>query len=187
MKIDTKIIWEQFSNQLYKYILKRINNAEDAQDILQNVFIKIHQKKDSVNEKEKLVGWIYAITRNSIIDYYKQKGKNTNSTEFNENKIIQKDEIKNTSYLELEKCIIPFLTNLSQEEKQLIISADIKLQPQTKLAKELGIPYSTLKSKLQRSRIKIKKMFFNCCQFEVDNNGRVIEFSRLNKECKNCN
>ncbi|MEE9432007.1 MAG: RNA polymerase sigma factor SigZ [Melioribacteraceae bacterium] len=186
MKTNTKLIWEEFSNQLQKYILKRVNNFDDAEDILQDVFIKIHLNKNSIVESEKLVGWIYAITRNSIIDYYKQKNRNTKEEELNENKIFQTDDFKNSSYLELKNCLNPFLVNLSQEEKHLVVSADIKLQPQIELAEELGIPYPTLKSKLQRVRKKIKKMFFDCCKFEVDSKGKVIEFSSKNKVCKSC-
>lgn len=186
MKRNTKTIWEEFSNQLQKYILKRVNNFDDAEDILQDVFVKIHLKKNSVVESEKLIGWIYAITRNSIIDYYKQKSNGAKDEQLNENKFIRTEKNKNLSYLELKKCINPFLSNLSQEEKQLIISVDIKLQPQTELAKELEIPYPTLKSKLQRVRKKMKKMFFECCTFEVDSKGQVIDFTSLQKGCKNC-
>ncbi len=154
MKTNTKTIWEKFSSQLQKYILKRVNNFDDAEDILQDVFVKIHLKKKSVIESEKLIGWIYAITRNSIIDYYKQKNRNVKEEELNENKLLPTNEFKNSSYLELNKCINPFLVNLSQEEKRLIISVDIKLKSQTKLAKELKMSYPTLKSKLQRARKK---------------------------------
>jgi len=170
MKTNTKTIWEKFSSQLQKYILKRVNSFDDAEDILQDVFVKIHLKKKSVIESEKLIGWIYAITRNSIIDYYKQKNRNVKEEELNENKLLQTNEFKNLSYVELKKCINPFLVNLSEEEKRLIISVDIKLQSQTKLAKELKMSYPTLKSKLQRAR---KKCFLIAVTLKLIVRGRL--------------
>ena len=74
--MEIKSIHNQFHKMLFSYISARVNNSDDAADILQEVFIKIAAKLNSLADGEKLKSWIFAITRNAIIDYYR---KNANS------------------------------------------------------------------------------------------------------------
>src|SRR5687768_10260218 len=71
MKIDK--IHAEFHHLLYQYIAARIKDRDDAADTLQEVFIKIASKLDSLADGAKLKSWIYTITRNTIIDYYRKK------------------------------------------------------------------------------------------------------------------
>ena len=69
----TEKIWLEFNNQLKAFIVRRVKVNSLAEDILQEVFIKIHSNIDNLKDEQKLKGWIFQITRNSIIDYYMKK------------------------------------------------------------------------------------------------------------------
>src|SRR5688572_20104826 len=64
-------IYMQFHNSLLSFIRSKIKSREDAEDILQNVFIKISANVNGLADEEKLQSWIFTITRNAIIDYYR--------------------------------------------------------------------------------------------------------------------
>ena len=66
-------VWNDFKGELFGFIKSRIHNQELAEDLLQEVFIKIHTNLNSLGEGANLVSWIYRITRNTIIDYYRNK------------------------------------------------------------------------------------------------------------------
>jgi DNA-directed RNA polymerase specialized sigma subunit, sigma24 homolog len=68
-------------NNSFKGALK---NKHDAEDILQNVFYKIHNSIYQLKDTDKLQAWIYQITRNAIIDYYRRKEIVMESTELPE-------------------------------------------------------------------------------------------------------
>ena len=71
--MTTEVIWADFGSKLLSFIKARVNNPENAEDILQEVFIKIHEKSNQLKDERKLTSWIYQITRNAIIDYHRKK------------------------------------------------------------------------------------------------------------------
>ncbi len=75
MSIDLNHIWEELSVPLKSFIKKRIDNDTDADDILQDVFLKIHNSIGDLRDEDKIHAWVYRITQNAIIDYYRRSGK----------------------------------------------------------------------------------------------------------------
>lgn len=73
IKITTKQIWIEYHDKLSAFIRARVSDDVIIQDILQDIFIKIHSQIASLKEQTKLEAWIYQVTRNSIIDYYRSK------------------------------------------------------------------------------------------------------------------
>src|SRR5437763_7407481 len=71
MITTTEKVWYEFNAQLKFFILKRIPDEQSAEDILQDVFLKIHTHIDTLRNEQKLQGWIYQVTRNAIHDYYR--------------------------------------------------------------------------------------------------------------------
>src|SRR5581483_2279115 len=71
MATITEQAWEAFHTPLYQFIRRRVADEATAEDLLQEVFLKIHQQGASLRDARCLEGWIYQITRNLIIDYYR--------------------------------------------------------------------------------------------------------------------
>ncbi len=69
---NTEATWQEFRQALESFIRKRVSNEADAQDILQDVFVKIHRNIGQLRDETRLMAWIYHITRNTIHDYYRQ-------------------------------------------------------------------------------------------------------------------
>ena len=73
MNHNTESIWRACSDQLKVYIVKRMPDPSLADDILQEVFIKIHENIHSIKEDTKICAWVYQITKNTINDYYRKQ------------------------------------------------------------------------------------------------------------------
>ena len=67
----TEKVWDEFNAELKHFILKRVPDEPGAEDILQDVFLKIHTHIDTLRESDKLQSWIYQIARNAITDYFR--------------------------------------------------------------------------------------------------------------------
>ena len=63
MKSQTEVLWTEFSRQLKQFILKRVSDEAIAEDILQDVFVKIHANVEALEDTSNLWAWIYQITR----------------------------------------------------------------------------------------------------------------------------
>ena len=74
MNRTTEDIWNEFSQRLRVFILSRISDPDDADDILQEVFIKLHTRIDTLRDEDRLAAWLYQIARNTIADHYRAGG-----------------------------------------------------------------------------------------------------------------
>ena len=73
MKATLEHIWHEFAEKLGQFIRARVSDPATAQDILQDVFVKIQKRLSQLQDPAKLQGWIYLIARNSIIDHYRTR------------------------------------------------------------------------------------------------------------------
>lgn len=178
-------IWTEFSEPLRRFIKKRIPNEQDTDDILQEVFIKIHNNIGSLMNDNKIYAWIYRITRNTITDYYRRNGKNFEMTELPEDLESGTDE-ELSSNIEIASCLKVMMDNLPEKYKQAILLTEFQNMTQKDLGEKLGISVSGAKSRVQRARKMLKEMLLGCCQLEIDNRGNIIDYKHKNSECKYC-
>ena len=71
MNTNLEDIWKIFEDRLKSFVLSRISDEMAAEDILQEVFIKIHSNIDRLKDDSKIQSWIFQITRNSMNDYFR--------------------------------------------------------------------------------------------------------------------
>ena len=71
MTVMSEQLWETFSVPLQRFIQRRVPDPHTAEDILQDVFLKIHMRIDSLHQQDRVAAWIYQIARNAIADYYR--------------------------------------------------------------------------------------------------------------------
>jgi RNA polymerase sigma-70 factor (ECF subfamily) len=172
--MNLNIIHSQFHNSLHNYIKVRVNDRDDAADILQEVFIKIASKLDSLTDGEKLKGWIFTITRNTIIDYYRKKSnvKRSVLTDQLIDEVPQKEEFEPTHGLD--SCLGDFIQRLPLEYREIIIDSEINGIKQKDLAEKYNLAYPSIRSRVQRGRSRLKEMLLDCCRIELDSRGNVM-------------
>ncbi len=185
MNYSTEEVWDNFNKQLYTFIYKRVNNKVEAEDILQNVFIKIHKNIEKLNEKEKLPPWIYRIARNTIIDYYRSMGKNRHQ-EFNEELIPHEITPKGDLYCEIKTCLKSFVGILPEKYKESVELSELGGMKQKDVAEKLSISLPSAKSRIQRDREMIKQHFIDCCKFKLDEKGNLVGGDWPNENCEEC-
>jgi RNA polymerase sigma-70 factor (ECF subfamily) len=182
-------IWKAFSEPLKSFINKRVRSEHDVDDILQIVFIKIFKNLDSLKEDQKLQAWIYQITRNSIIDYYRKEKLHVSEDFVNylecDGGFDGPDVVK-----ELSACIRPMVIELPVKYKEALELTEFHGLTQKQLSEKLGLSFSGAKSRVQRGREKLKMLLLECCHFEFDRLGHIIDYTSreaIPSECKtNC-
>ncbi len=178
-------IWEELSRPLKYFVQKRVKNTQDAEDIFQNIFCKIAENIEQLNETDKLYAWIYKIAGNSIIDYYRTSNNDDCMGLLQENLIGESQDEKNAN-AEISQCLKEMIRFLPEKYKQAIILTEFHNMTQKEAAKKLGLSESGAKSRVQRARIKLKEMLLACCNLEVDHFGNVIEYEHKCTDCKFC-
>src|SRR6059058_5379853 len=64
-------VWQQVHDGLRVFIAKRVDNEGEVEDILQEVFLRMHRGIDSLKDHKRVVCWVYQITRHAIVDHYR--------------------------------------------------------------------------------------------------------------------
>lgn len=180
---DLSVIWNTFSKDLYRFILSRVKDSDAAKDILQDTFLKIQKNIASLKDEKSLKFWIYRITFNSIMDYFRQLRYDRSEVNENYENIKEQDKGDNNDRTsELAECIIPFINKLPDIYKEALTLTEFKNYSQLELAKHLGISYSGAKSRVQRAKIKLKEIFEECCNISYDKYGNIMDYK--SKHCK---
>lgn len=168
-------LWQEYHDSLLLFIRSRVKDEELAADILQDVFVKILQKLDTLHETEKVRSWLFQIARNAIIDHVRK------------NKIRAYEEITHLHFEQgeeddeamrhMESCIRPMINSLPPTYRDALLLSEIEGLSQKALAERLGISYSGAKSRVQRGRIMLRKTLLDCCTFELDRYGKVLDYT----------
>lgn len=173
MSITTEHAWEAFHIPLKQFILKRVPEQQSAEDILQDVFLKIHMRIDTLRDEEKLQSWMYQVTRNAIADYYRT---HLTTTELSEELLVLEPAVDDDVVRELIPCIKAMVDSLPADYRQALLLTEYQGLTQKELGARLGLSFSGAKSRVQRAREKLKTMLLDCCYFEFDRLGRVIDY-----------
>lgn len=178
--LSTEQIWLNFGADLHSFIARRVANPNDAEDLLQETFVKIHRNLDGLHEDDKLTGWVYQIARNTITDYYRRNGHDLTSLEEqpeeDERLVAEEDGDELTVAQELALCLRPMVENLPDAYRQALWLTEFEGLSQVELAARLGISVSGAKSRVQRGRAMLRRQLLDCCKFEFDRRGGVIGY-----------
>ncbi|MEM7009154.1 MAG: RNA polymerase sigma factor SigZ [Thermodesulfobacteriota bacterium] len=157
----TNIVWDEFSDQIRRYLLGKVKLKDDADDLLQEIFIKIHNNINQLEDESKLAPWIHQIVRNTLTDYYRKN--NPETVELNEESTAEySNETDDLHASCISGCLRVFIERLPDKYKVPLELSDITGSKQKDIAQEMGLSYSGLKSRVQRGRQMIKDMFVDC-------------------------
>ncbi|HZY79526.1 MAG TPA: sigma-70 family RNA polymerase sigma factor [Cyclobacteriaceae bacterium] len=161
-----------FQNELLGYVLKRVKDKSLAQDIVHDVFLKVQARSGQLRENDKMVGWIYQVAKNTIVDHFRFTSRMVNA-----NDVDWEEEKENLNEC-VERCITGKLQTLPEKYKEALELSDLQGLSQLELAKRLNISYSGAKSRVQRARRMLKERMEKDYHVKLDGYGNVIR-------CKN--
>ena len=178
-------VWGEFTAQLRRFVAGRVKNEADVEDILQEVFIKIHRGLDRLEDHTRLHAWVYQITRNAIIDYYR-KGEQNVEVPSELPDVIAEQAGSEGAEAEVAAWLRPMAEDLPEKYREALLLTDIEGLTQRELAERLDISLSGAKSRVQRAREKLRDVLLKCCHLEVDRRGRVVEWEPRQQDCRYC-
>jgi RNA polymerase sigma-70 factor, ECF subfamily len=183
-------LYTELHRSLLRYIRSKINSKEDGEDILHNVFVRISENAAALSGKSNLKNWLFIMTRNAIIDYYRKKGvrRNVNLDETLSDGLAEEEVSQATQGLD--RCLTGFINLLPEIYKPILIDSELRELKQKDLADKYQMAYSSVRSRVQRGREKVKRQLLACCRIENDRWGNILEAIPKSpcagELCKNC-
>jgi RNA polymerase sigma-70 factor (ECF subfamily) len=175
-------LWREFSQPVRAFLRARARNDADADDLLQEVFYRIHSRLSGLRQPEKLQGWVYTIARNAVIDYYRVR-----RTDAPLPRDSATESPTDQAAVDLTPTLRRFIAQLPAPYREPLVLYELKGAPLDQVAKEMGLTLTATKSRVRRARAMLRKMLDQCCRFEFDRRGRVIEATPRNLDnCGEC-
>jgi len=165
--------WVAHAAELRGWLRRHAHAADDADDLLQEVFVKALKQGKGFCAIEQPRAWLFQVARRALIDRHRG----------------QRDELPLPEELpaaaaedpaevdRLTQCLPRVLSELAAADRLAIVLCDIEGQPQQLLAERLGISLSGAKSRLQRARQRLRQRLETACQVRFDDNGVVCCFT----------
>ncbi len=173
MMVASEQLWETFSIPLQQFIQRRVPDPHSAEDILQDVFLKIHTHIDALHSRDRVAAWIYQIARNAIADYYRLRQQ---TSDVPETLAAPDDLVDDDVVQDLLPCVAAMVDALPEAYHEALRLTEYEGLSQKELSERLGISFSGAKSRVQRARAKIKEQLLECCHFQFDYAGRIIDY-----------
>lgn len=166
--------FREFRQALSRFLSKRLDNPDDVQDLLQEVFVRVVRNESALREAKIPLAWLYSVTRSVLVDHYRKKGRMSLQLSDVTQALGVPDNLENSNS-EIEKCLLPLVKNLPEKYRTVLVCTDLEGQRQVEYAQELGLNISTVKSRIQRGRNMLKQSILSCCKAEHDNNNKITE------------
>ncbi len=180
-QISMEQIWKEYHSKLLAFISRRVGDPSVADDILQEVFIKIHSGIGTLRSVDKLQSWIYRIARNAIIDHYRTHRP---EAELPESINAPEADSSDKAREEIMDCLMPMIQRLPDPYREAVMLSEMDGLTQQEVASRQNLSLSGAKSRVQRGRALLKGMLTECCRFEFDHQGRVTDYEK--RSCDRC-
>jgi RNA polymerase sigma-70 factor (ECF subfamily) len=176
---ETEAIWREFHARLRAFVSRRVRRPADVEDVLQEVFVRIHLGIAKVQDRERLPAWIFQITRNAIVDHFRSGGDRSDTDlEDYDAPAPESDGAADLRELEeLSTCIEPMIAALPESYREAIRLTDLNGLTQIEAARRSGVSTSGMKSRVQRARRQLREMLEECCRVELDRRGGIVDYS----------
>lgn len=151
-KSALELLYRETSAGVYSFALSLLKNREDAEDVLQEVYLSVYKSADRYHPRGKPMEWLMTVTRN--LCYSRLRSRRTHE-EILENTAVDYGAI---GAAEDRMMLFDSLNRLTDDERQIVILHAVSGLRHREIAAVLGIPLSTVSSKYNRSLGKLRKI-----------------------------
>ena len=185
--LDFDSVYDEFHSRINRYLERMVGKAE-AEDLTQEVFIKINKGLKGFEGKSSLSTWIYRLATNAALDRLhsrpfrenKQKISLSNMDDESETEdkdiCVQEKELsaeREAIRTEMNECIREFVDKLPENYRTVIILSELKDLKNQDIADILSISLDAVKIRLHRARMKLKEEFEAGCHFYYNEDSEL--------------
>jgi RNA polymerase sigma-70 factor (ECF subfamily) len=162
-RMNQQVLYKAFFGKMLVVCMRYTRNKEEAQDILQEGFVKVFQKLMNYGHKGSLEGWIRRIMVNTAIDFIRKRkdffisSETENEVDLIKDNSFEDEEIEQVTLLKTE-IVINFIQKLSPAYKAVFNMYIMENMTHAEIAEQLNINIGTSKSNLAKAKIKLKEM-----------------------------
>ncbi len=194
-------LWYDAHDRLTAFVAQRVDDPADVADLVQTVLLRAHQHVASLADEERLLPWLFQITRNAIADYYRSPARRREigdvapdgaldlpdghqiapsispSGKSGAHQLGATAPDDAAALSELAGCVRPLVQQLPPPYRDALTLVEFEGVSQVEVASRLGISVSGMKSRVQRARSMLRDGLVACCDISRSATGGVLDFA----------
>jgi RNA polymerase sigma-70 factor, ECF subfamily len=189
---DPAVAWSELRGPLAGFIARRVADPQDAEDVLQEVMLRIHRHGDELARADRVAAWVHRIARNAIVDHYRRRGARPELPGGAADELEEREDgslgepDSEVLRRELATCLRPLIQRLPESQREALVLTEFEGLTQIEAASRLGISVSGAKARVQRGRAQLRALLLDCCHVEFDRRGGIAEYRARTGTCERC-
>lgn len=153
--LSLEMIYEEYKDKVFSYIRNKTNNYQDAEDLCEDVFVKVGTKLDTYDSsKSALSTWIYNITKNTVVDYYRTHKDNLELLDNYDYVDEKEEEVCEDDLMYLAQA----LKQIDDTLKDIIIMRYYEDMSLKDIAEKLNMSYGIVKLRHKEALFQLKNL-----------------------------
>lgn len=175
---DPAGLWAAFAPPLRAFLARRVPAGVEADDLLQDVFLRVVRHVGSLRVTDRPEAWLFQIARNALNDSLRARLRRDGRTDALETDVPAEPDAAadRAAEAELAPCLTGMIARLAEPYRTAITLTTLQGFTQADAARRAGVSGSGMKSRVQRGRDHLREMLVRCCAITVDVRGGVSDF-----------
>lgn len=166
--------WLAFVEPLRAFLRKRVPAGVDADDVAQEVFLRIARHRATLEDVDDIEAWIFRVARTALTDAWRaERRRAARASEADPDELPEPEEDSADARREITACVMPFIKALDAPYRRALEMTALEGLTQEDAARREGISLSGMKSRVQRARERVLREVQHCCGVHRDARGVV--------------
>jgi len=179
-------LWQDLQPRLRGFVRTRIADPEAADDVAQEVLLRLHRSLADLRVEDRLDAFAYRIARNAIIDHYRARARAKEVPATPDELTSRIDADADTDHgpnddvgvQELARCLEPLVQRLPEPYREALTLTDLGGLSQVEAASVAGLSVPGMKARVQRARAQVRELLTGCCDIALDDRRHIAEVRR---------
>jgi RNA polymerase sigma-70 factor (ECF subfamily) len=172
--------------RLRPFVARRVPPAE-IDDVMQNIFVRMERGLPTLRDEERFTSWLFQIARCAIAEHLRTRARNPlPDGRVIDEPVVEPEEDDREAMHALARCVSLFVAALPSPYREAVTLVELEGLTAREAAAMVGVSVSGMKSRVQRGREQLRRMFELCCEIALDARGKVTAFTPRMQRCRAC-
>jgi RNA polymerase sigma-70 factor (ECF subfamily) len=179
-------LWRALNARLVTFVSRRIADRHAAEDVAQEVLLRLYRGLDQLRAGDRLDAFAYRIARNAIIDHYRSTASAKEQPAAPDDLAERIDARAATAVepeavagaQELARCLQPLVRRLPASYREALLLTDLGELSQVQAADIVGLSIPGMKARVQRGRAQLHQLLIRCCDIAREGDRRISSVGR---------
>ena len=178
--------WQEVATQLRPFLGRRVA-ASEVDDVLQDVLLRVQRGLPDLRDEERFTSWLFQIARNSIAEHQRTRARHpVMDASARPEAAADPEGDDREAARSLAGCVSIFVARLASPYREAVTLVELEGLTAREAAEMVGTSISGMKSRVQRGRAQLRRLFEDCCEIALDARGKVIDYTPRPRPCRTC-